>query len=482
MCGRKGHLNTDCIFDYHPDANKQPGVQWIHCNTYKYYENPKNGGWPNNKKVLHKSRVIGQKDPCPVPQNVQDILARSSSEHQSNNKPSGSSNDNNRSHSSNGKYNNKGEFLNVLSTSASSNDGLVPIFVLMNEHRFQAQALVDTGALAGSYISTELKDWLKANGATVAPCLREQVCSAFTNTCSKCLGRIVNLKTEIQNDLSLPVNMDLNVTVIDSPFDLIIGRPDIKQYKLIDEIRSHFTLSSNDAKVNDTSSLQISAGRRRTQKLNETLNGLFSSEWCMPACTEPTLNTHGDCDCSRQPTPCAFGSNNLEYALNHVSTLYRKEDLIDVIDGDTDDPFWKDDITSLLPDGIQLDESNDIQPSELPNIVGETEFHNSIRTLLESFKEVFSKTVSTSPAKVPPMELELDVTKWQNNQHRGPPRPQTPAKQEAILESLNKLLTAGVIRPSQASEYSQVLLVPKPDKSWRFCCRTVSYHTSSSGC
>jgi len=130
--------------------------------------------------------------------------------------------------------------LNVLSSTASSNNGLVPLFVLMNENGFQAKALIDTGALAGSYISTGLKDWLTANGAKVIPCLREQVCSAFTNTCSKCLGRIVNLKTEIQNDVTLPVSMDLNVTVIDSPFDLIIGRPDIKRYKLIDEIRSLF--------------------------------------------------------------------------------------------------------------------------------------------------------------------------------------------------------------------------------------------------
>ena len=39
-----------------------------------------------------------------------------------------------------------------------------------------------------------------------------------------------------------------------------------------------------------------------------------------------------------------------------------------------------------------------------------------------------------------------------------------------MLEQLNKLLEANVIRPSQAAEYSQVLLVPKPgENKWRLC-------------
>jgi hypothetical protein len=51
---------------------------------------------------------------------------------------------------------------------------------------------------------------------------------------------------------------------------------------------------------------------------------------------------------------------------------------------------------------------------------------------------------------------------------QGPPRPQSAMKQlsirEQIAEYVNKL-----IKPSQALHYSQVLMVPKPNGTWRFC-------------
>jgi hypothetical protein len=67
------------------------------------------------------------------------------------------------------------------------------------------------------------------------------------------------------------------------------------------------------------------------------------------------------------------------------------------------------------------------------------------------------------------MELTIDESKWRTNQNRGPPRPQSIVKQTALLSILQQLLDSNIIQPSQATEYSQVLLVPKPDKSWRLC-------------
>ncbi|NJL81555.1 MAG: RNA-directed DNA polymerase [Richelia sp. SM2_1_7] len=42
-------------------------------------------------------------------------------------------------------------------------------------------------------------------------------------------------------------------------------------------------------------------------------------------------------------------------------------------------------------------------------------------------------------------------------------------KQNALLELLNVMLDNGVIQPSQAASYSQVLMVPKPNGKWRLC-------------
>ena len=67
------------------------------------------------------------------------------------------------------------------------------------------------------------------------------------------------------------------------------------------------------------------------------------------------------------------------------------------------------------------------------------------------------------------MELEVDEAMWEKRDNRYPPRPQGPIKQKDVDEQTQKMLDADVIRFSQASAYSQVLLVPKPDGTWRFC-------------
>ncbi len=174
------------------------------------------------------------------------------------------------------------------------------------------------------------------------------------------------------------------------------------------------------------------------------------------------------------PIPPLTGNNALEAALNHICTIYQKEELLDILeDDDAEFPFWKTDIADLLPqgDGQETQQSSPgiEEEPELPEVHGTEEWHDQLRALLREYKDIFSTTVKKEPAKVPPMKLEVNLQEWQTPKNRGPPRPQTPAMQQAILESLKKLLASNVIQPSQATEYSQVLLVKKPDQTWRFC-------------
>jgi hypothetical protein len=67
------------------------------------------------------------------------------------------------------------------------------------------------------------------------------------------------------------------------------------------------------------------------------------------------------------------------------------------------------------------------------------------------------------------MVLDVDLEKWQNSKNRRPPRLQTKAKQYETMRQINKMLANNVITKSQATEYSQVLLTPKPNDKWRFC-------------
>ena len=92
-----------------------------------------------------------------------------------------------------------------------------------------------------------------------------------------------------------------------------------------------------------------------------------------------------------------------------------------------------------------------------------------IRTLLEKYRSVFATTLSPEPALIPPFELEVDKEKWEQFSNRGPPRVQSPAKQAEILKQVDELLKNGIIEPSTASYYSQVILASKPDDTWRFC-------------
>ena len=106
---------------------------------------------------------------------------------------------------------------------------------------------------------------------------------------------------------------------------------------------------------------------------------------------------------------------------------------------------------------------------DLIKIEGTPALRSKIRILLEQYRSVFATTLAPEPATIPPFELEVDKEKWEQFTNRGPPRVQSPAKQAEILKQVDELLKTGIIEPSTASYYSQVILASKPDDTWRFC-------------
>jgi hypothetical protein len=103
------------------------------------------------------------------------------------------------------------------------------------------------------------------------------------------------------------------------------------------------------------------------------------------------------------------------------------------------------------------------------NILGSESFISRIQAVCAKFPRVWNTQLNPMPADIPPMELHVDEDKWKVPKNRGPPRPQSTAKQEEIRKQVNSMLEAGVIRPSMASEVSQVHMTPKPNNGWRFC-------------
>ena len=74
-----------------------------------------------------------------------------------------------------------------------------------------------------------------------------------------------------------------------------------------------------------------------------------------------------------------------------------------------------------------------------------------------------------APAKIPEFHLVVKEADWEVPKNRAPPRSQSTVKQAALFSTLEALLRQGIIRKSNAAHYSQVLLVPKPDQTFRMC-------------
>ena len=83
--------------------------------------------------------------------------------------------------------------------------------------------------------------------------------------------------------------------------------------------------------------------------------------------------------------------------------------------------------------------------------------------------DLFSNDLPKEPADIPPFNLIVDDTKWQVGKNSAPPRSQSAVKQTALFKILQILISQGIVEKSQSSHYSQILMVPKPDGTFRMC-------------
>ena len=72
-----------------------------------------------------------------------------------------------------------------------------------------------------------------------------------------------------------------------------------------------------------------------------------------------------------------------------------------------------------------------------------------------------------APAKIPEFHLTVKDDEWKVARNRAPPCAHK--KQAALFTTIKTLPRQGIIRKSTSPHYSQVLLVPKPDNTFRMC-------------
>merc|ERR1711991_173861 len=106
-----------------------------------------------------------------------------------------------------------------------------------------------------------------------------------------------------------------------------------------------------------------------------------------------------------------------------------------------------------------------------------------VKQLLANYNMVFSNNLTTEPAKLEPLQLKVDETKWKVPQNRRAARVQSQLKNIEIKNQIIKMLDLHLVQPSQAAEKSQVVLAKKPDGTWRFCIdyRALNDATESMG-
>ena len=453
-CGRK-HLKG-CTFDHHPLKNTDATKEW--GNTPQALDYARLVGRAV-KRILPKFGLDGKYIPRSGAASSAGYQQGSNLTRQSGHR-GGHKGLKSRGAGPHGKPKPGGEYTVNLLTSATLNSYLLPCDIVYNNRTRKVEALLDSGAHRVSYISSSVLEWIKEVGIRIEDQHDCSVCSGLSGMCAPCLGR-VKLTIRVVCDNGLPYEFPVSCVMIDSPYDLFIGMDAIPKHDLTLRVRSYFT--EKNSKASDNRSGQISEGEDDVEcdssagVMVQARKGLRHTSPVtekLPA-REPVGTQYEDC---------------LPYSL---STLYTKEELLDLLPEDLEpeeDPFFRDpDHPSRNPEGSEILPVADGNSPALPHIDGDTPFHNDLRTLILEYRDVFSAELSKVPAKIPPMKLKVDEARWYTSQNRAPPRPQSPVKRRAIREMIEEMLQAGVIAPSQASAYSQVLLVPKPNGAWRFC-------------
>jgi hypothetical protein len=133
--------------------------------------------------------------------------------------------------------------------------------------------------------------------------------------------------------------------------------------------------------------------------------------------------------------------------------------------------------------GSQAMTYRETNPNIPVNIFGTSQLQVRLRQMCEKHERAFRRELVQEPARVAPMKFNVETKIWHDKKNKMPPRLQTRLKNEEIRRQVDAMRSIGIIRDSQASYWSQVLLTPKPNGKWRFCIdyRNLNEATESFG-
>jgi hypothetical protein len=387
---------------------------------------------------------------------------------------------------------------------ASSNDLPAPIPTVARARVVRTEALLDSGSLAGDFINAETLRIL--NGTHHLRSAEETiiVCSGLDNKCLESnvvLDVIIEFDVEqITHRISIPVRMSN-----DSPLGCILGIDTIKKYNIGLLVPNFFL--SEEAITILRSHLDLRDKRKIQKTITEephasTPNELCRTNRCPTECRECTSDgeetlpdivipvcdtTHPTTNAPKQPvarsvhfddTPLDDPSDLINPTVaafapaqtpRPVAALIREVEQLPDVDEFGDEGIDYDKKDMFAPFRHDPSADTNVDMIDKITICGTPDQQTRIRALCVKYKQIFKDELDSQPANIEPFDLKVDKGKWEQYKNRGPVRPQSTIKNEEINKQVKEMETAGIIEKSRASFYSQVMLTPKPNGTWRFC-------------
>ena len=312
----------------------------------------------------------------------------------------------------------------------------------------KVETLLDTGSLAGNFISRKVVRDLNLQNDVVTHSCTSTICSGLDNSCYKLNSTIILRLSYFCSILNKYASFEIQAFILEnSPIKLIIGLNTIRNLNLFHIFPEYVGLNLT---------------------LPEPFIALDSvpPSTCMPCGCAPAgefatpVGSPKVDQLSQTVKPPTTQTQIIQESISRES-----DQLLGHVSPDDDE--IDDDLKDSFSPWLKRFPSSD--PLSLINISGDEDLQKRIRELCYHFRDIFSDVLPSQPANIPPFDLKVDDSKWSLPRNRTPPRPQSAANQVDIVKQLNELEAAGIIEKSQSPYYSQVLMVPKPDGSKRMC-------------
>lgn len=431
-CGKSGHLAATCHLKTHPDFNPS---------TKAWKLSTQGVSWLSRGQQLLPTRLTLSGtafEPPPHPSSLSDKNSGSSSSSST----TASSAKGMITTSSMVVQNDIAFTLSSLHHHTSSNLLSCTLFVSSQEQNslqaregHKVNALLDTGSLAGDFISQQLVDRLSVSSDIISSSVKS-VCSGLNNNCID-LSKTINVSVLFLNEITNKINsFSINAFILqNSPLDLIVGITTIKRLNLFSALPS---LISSLAFIPEDKEERTHC-TACTIKIQPALVSETHVRTSLPLSASPDLHA------------------SLVDSADHIFGNQQK-----------DNNEIPDKVGAFEP-WLPIKASTDDILSKI-NISGSDSLRAKIKALCEEFRDLFCEVLPSTPAKLKPFDIVVNEEQWQVPNNRTPPRRLSPQKQQEVQKQVSVLLKQGILEPSSATYYSQALLVAKPGlDTYRLC-------------